>query len=342
MLKGIFHNNMDKYQENIWTLNMSDTDQNKTYSCHESNAAGYIVFTVFRSLIAFVCIMGNTLTIWTILKTPRLQLPPYSLILCLACVDLNSAAESALQIGLVITDIRYNWQSFRIICLLKETIDLFNIGANITCILFISIDRFISLISPMRYYDIMTMRKYRNMLAVSMIYIFVVAVTIIFREENLTQKSKICSHSYFLSAKASLILIVHVAIPSAVITIMYISIACIAYRKSKEMLPNRSCQFKITRVMTFVLGIYLGSYLPAMIMLSLPDTRITCELWYIVTLLFYSNTWLNPLAYAWLNRDFRQVFKKAFQSLHESITKCGVMKGNKIGVATINVRERHK
>ena len=113
--------------------------------------------------------------------------------------------------------------------------------------------------------------------------------------------------------------------------ILYIYVATVAYKKSKQIAPqpqvldgstaetldNQKAQWKITKFLALVLGVYYGSYLPMVIMrASDPNNVNRCDSSKIMGL-FAMTIWglninVNPFLYVWKSRNFRICVKKIF------------------------------
>ncbi len=70
---------------------------------------------------------------------------------------------------------------------------------------------------------------------------------------------------------------------------------------------------KITRMLGLVLGVYLCAYIPSAITASILNGQVSSTAFMIdktVALFWWSNSWANPLIYAWKNIEFRRAFKR--------------------------------
>ena len=64
-------------------------------------------------------------------------------------------------------------------------------------------------------------------------------------------------------------------------------------------------------MMAIIMGTYYGFYLPAFVDFLLDyDQNIKGYLNRIFWAMFYFNALLNPIIYAWMNRDYRNAFRK--------------------------------
>ena len=70
---------------------------------------------------------------------------------------------------------------------------------------------------------------------------------------------------------------------------------------------------KISRMLGLVLGAYVFSTMPQLIMACITFKTITLESVERYTVaLYWANTWVNPLIYTWRLKEFRIAFKKIF------------------------------
>ena len=76
---------------------------------------------------------------------------------------------------------------------------------------------------------------------------------------------------------------------------------------------------KTTRMMAIIIGTYYALYLPSIVNYLVDyDRNVERYVFHIITLLYYFNAVLNPVIYAWMNRDFRNAFKKILRLKNKS------------------------
>ena len=122
-----------------------------------------------------------------------------------------------------------------------------------------------------------------------------------------------------------------VVVVMVMVAALYIRIGQIAYRASRDMKRvgaiggeatnknsdtiqnNQSkAQKKITSVLSLVIGVFVVTYIPSMIVISLA-ARLPAQysirwLLALCIVIWNINTFSNPIIYAWKNKDFKKAF----------------------------------
>ena len=76
---------------------------------------------------------------------------------------------------------------------------------------------------------------------------------------------------------------------------------------------------KTTRMMAIIIGTYYALYLPSIVNYLVDyDRNFERYVFHIITLLYYFKAVLNPIIYAWMNRDFRNAFRKILRMKNKS------------------------
>ena len=278
----------------------------------------YIFFLVFREFEALAAVIGNTITIFIVLKYEFLRTNTNYLIVSLAIADVNTiwnAIFGPLTDGPWF-DCNADWQIFCVLRLFMETI---NSAGNLYSILLISIDRFLYISYPLRYEIFVTRARVVWTLVGVWVWVVLNAMLII-PYYNIDGHTRLCATSAVVpSIIETAFYLPGFAIVSTITAAMYSRIAYIAYRRSRDCagtssgVSNRSN--KILRMLSLVLGLYFLLWLPALVMfsfLSADSPGWLVELYHMVALLWFVNSWINPFIYAWHSSEFRRGFRKFF------------------------------
>ena len=68
---------------------------------------------------------------------------------------------------------------------------------------------------------------------------------------------------------------------------------------------------KTTKMMAILMGTYYGFFSPAILNYHMSyDPTVKAYVTFFVDALFYINAIVNPIIYAWMNKDFNEAFKK--------------------------------
>ena len=272
-----------------------------------------ITLNIMRILLGLTAICGNSVIVACVFRYTALRTPTYYFIANLAVADFlngcNMVAVPAMNLlvcaGLSAT--RFPIEGFR------PGLTYLGFLMNNLAIFYIALERFICIKVALRYNSIVTFS--RALLTVVFTWICGGIVTFLLAMLDL--------------AETIIILAGICSIVSLVTVLLYIYVAVIAYKKSKQVAPqpqvidgrtaealdNQRVQWKITKFMALVLGMYFGSYLPwAIIRASAPDSLNTCRpsaiIGFFVVIIWGINININPYLYVWKSKNFRACIKK--------------------------------
>ena len=190
--------------------------------------------------------------------------------------------------------------------------------------MYLSVDRYIYIANPLRYHDLVTQRRVAIILTLSWIACLLSLPPVVFFGNHL-QVGMPCKFLIFLDGWAKNLILAPSFVLLFSLTIgFHLAIANIAHRQARQIQAqqqpydtsavaiNQSTK-KISRTLGAVLGVYIFSVIPQVVLSSiisknpnlLPIEKFT-------NLLFWANTWVNPLIYAWRLKDFKIAFKKIF------------------------------
>ena len=214
--------------------------------------------------------------------------------------------------------------SFVPICLVEKTFSLISIRANCINILWISIDRLLYIAYPLKYPLWQSTTKTFTLIAVTWGYLIIETPLFIYFGHAL-KPGGICKVSVILNDFLyDYYFTPPITVCLSITIVCYIIIARIAHKQSiaiaaqhhpfetLEASIHRS-QKKIAKMMFTVLASYLLSYLPQFLFAQLlqnkrTEPRVIMER--IASLIFYTNSFANPIIYAWKSQEFKRAFKK--------------------------------
>ena len=102
---------------------------------------------------------------------------------------------------------------------------------------------------------------------------------------------------------------------------------------------------KTTRMMAIIIGTYYALYLPSIVNYLVDyDRNVERYFFHVITLLYYFNAVLNPVIYAWMNRDFRDAFRKILRLKNKSKSCSGsnINTGTSISFSTQSVHQSNQ
>ena len=276
--------------------NQSDTDCSDSCGNKFRPEPVVIINCVLNAPLILIAIIGNTLVLAAISRTPQLR-SPSAILLC-------SLAISDLLVGFVVqplyiaTELTENDFLYKVVNILSFCA----CGVSLATMTAISVDRFLALHYHMRYPNLMT--AYRAIFASVTLWIVVFVVSFsTFWKEN----------AYYFSAAVSIVICLLVSI-SCYIRIYKIvrhhQLQIHAQRQAVESTEaSQNMERSIKRAMdTFVFFVVLClCYVPlfiAMVMFGISHIQLN-NTWNFTDTIAYMNSSINPLLYCWRLRELR-------------------------------------
>ena len=299
--------------------NITDVLANPTQVTLSTSVLG--VFFTVRVMWSILAIAGNSLTITCIAKFTSLQSCTNYLVASLAVGDL---IQGLLTPGVILHHMLQNQPSFVPICMIEKTFSAIAIRANFMNILWISLDRFFYIAYPLHYPLWQSEEKAGILIGLTWGYLILDTPLIMYFAKVLKPGgvcklslviNRVFYNSYFVS-QMFICIIVTIA--------CYIAIARIAYKQGRAISAQQqpfetieasihSKQKKIAKMMFTVLASYMLSYIPQYILTMVIQnkrTQLTLTIEKVTTLIYYTNSFINPIIYAWKSKEYKAAFKK--------------------------------
>ena len=278
---------------------------------------------------AIVIVLANLLTLIVVKRTIRLRkVPANTFILSLACADAMIGILSPATLMTAITNDKYVWISA--VCVFRGPYYAM-FSTSLITLLAIAIDRYMAVVHPLTYRMRMTIHIARNIC----ICIWLVELTL---WETLTcyYGSRIsvgngrsgAAHDIFPGKSFAFLTQIEILMPILGNVILYIVIYMKLRKRAVVPVSNitsmeslnvsqPSAKTKVfTKMMALVVGYLILAWSPYYIIIPLcqmndPGTPT----WYVymfdfVSVLLYTNSFMNPVIYSWQNRDFRDAYVK--------------------------------
>ncbi|KAK6182222.1 hypothetical protein SNE40_009951 [Patella caerulea] len=314
-----------------WNVSASSTNNSDSIYADDSELDtklfGRIIAAIMIMFIPFI-LGGNLIVLIAVMSFVKLQTVTNYFVVSLAFADLLVGAGTIplyavfhLQTGNVVEN--------KTACLIRYALVVESCGASLLNLLFISIDRFIAVIYPLRYYSLVTPKRAKVSILILWIYITFVSL-LPTMGWNLWNDDSVCDF-YEIFPKAYVVissfLLISVCICLA--TLMYVRIFLEAKRQHKKMVietAHRSTSIKrrlerdlsSAKAMATVLLMFVIFWLPYLA--SAPfrfSPYMSNDLINVIKdfalCLSMSNSMINPMIYALLRKDFRAAFKQVLQ-----------------------------
>ena len=286
--------------------NQSDTDDSGSCGDNFRPETVVIINCVLNAPLMLISIIGNTLVLAAISRTPQLRSPSTILLCSLAISDLLVGfVVQPLYIASELTENDFVYQVLSILSFCA-------CGVSLATMTAISVDRFLALHYHMRYPNLMTSHRAICASVTLWIVIFVISSSTFWKV-----------NAYYFSAAVSIVICLLVS------TVCYIRVYRVVRHHQLQIHAQRQAvestetsqrmERSIKRAMdTFVFYIVLVlSYLPlfiAMVMLGLPQIQVTSA-WNLTNTIAYMNSSINPVLYCWRLRELRTAIKKTVRQM---------------------------
>ena len=302
--------------------------------------SGNVLIGIFLFLIIFLTIAGNTLVCLAVLMNRKLRSVSNIFIVSLSLADL--LVGTIVMIPAALSEIFQEWILAESFCSIWAGFDVMFSSASVLNVCLISLDRYIAVMSPLRYKVLVTHKRAIAMLAVAwgiaVLASFIPLQTGLHNPDipsltNLTLLSDVPQCLFIPS-------LIYVIIASTVTILLPIIIALILYyRVSKEAkrqacfvgvlitpsnmllgakMANKHIREPFTRKATITLGIIVGAYVVTwtpFLVTNLTDAICRCvppKVFGSFVWLGYCNSLVNPIIYPLFMRDFRKIYIAGF------------------------------
>ena len=308
-------------------------EYNSTTTSRLNNLILNQVYEYGRQFVYFsegiVIIIANILTLIVVIRTKKLRdVPANTFIMSLACAD---GMIGVLLPAIILTLLTYD-QNIWIVsaCIFRGPYyAMFSI--SLSTLLAIAIDRYVAVVHPLIYKMQMTVTIAR--FTCICIWLLQLALwetlTCYYGLQISVQNDRpAAAHDIFPGISFFFLSQVEILLPVIGNLILYLAIYIKLRRRAAVSVSSTSNQNSsnanqpsaktksFTKMMALVLGYLLLAWLPYYIIIPLykvnnPATPI----WYVymydvVSIVLYSNSFVNPVIYSWQNRDFREAYAK--------------------------------
>ncbi len=311
---------------------------NRTYHT-QAEILGLTVNTtllVIQGLQGCVAIITNLITIIAVAKYTFLKEEPMSrFVVSLGCADLLGGLAAFIDITLD-SDLQLNstpWLVLHVLCMTKWCLHFFSLLGNIFNSLFVTVDRLIYIILPMRYVSIVT--TFRASVSILFLWLVVAVHTILvvtFHYDVITDMNNCLVLGDLRKMWMYIIITEYLLIVFGIIIPCYCKII-LTIRHLRQTEPHLSHyppdqqenqrqkikQHKLAVTMGWVLGTFIICNIIPVISNSVvklfdfdPLSFNAMLSFRIAKLIFWTQSMLNIFIYGWKNKTFRKAYKKLF------------------------------
>ena len=297
--------------ENHFVYVRNKMTNNRTYEVEATNVV-FMVTMVIRDVEVILSVLGNGLVLVAFYRCSYLRIPTGYLITSLSFCDMIGATLAPLVQVMAYHRGTTLWY---ILCHHKLFLLIIFVYGNNAFALLIALERFITLAYPK---TILTTRRIVSAIFGVFVLLIVYATVVQFTSNisKLDHTECMASDAFpteLYNFGAYLLYFVLLCIG-----LIYLQIGRIAWKRSCDTdetgISSQKAQWKITKMITAVLVLYVLSYIPVIITLRLIHNDLTNRMfplcYYIASVIAFCSTWINPLLYGYLDSHYRRAFFK--------------------------------
>ncbi|KAM3876353.1 trace amine-associated receptor 1-like [Diretmus argenteus] len=278
-----------------------------------------VLFNTLLSSIALLTVMLNLLVIISISHFRQLHTPTNVLLVSLAVSDL---LVGLLVIPLRIYSLQSCWFLGNLVCALFYFVTFIVMSASVGSMVLISVDRYVAICNPLRYSSMMTTSRVK--ICVCLCWICSVFYNCMILKDYLPDLFSPCQRECVVVINyvtGAVDLIFTFVGPVTVIIVLYVRVFMVAVSQARVMrsqiaavksstvtVITKKSEIRAARTLGIVLLVFLGCifpyYCPSLAGEDTSTTGTTIEIW-----LFYFNSCMNPLIYAFFYPWFRKAMK---------------------------------
>ncbi|KAL4235913.1 negative regulation of acetylcholine secretion [Mactra antiquata] len=299
-----------------------------------------ILIGIVLSLIIVMTILGNAMVCIAVFNNKKLRTVSNVFITSLSLADL--LVGTIVMIPATLNEIFQHWILAKGFCVVWAGFDVMLCSASVLNVCLISLDRYIAIMSPLRYKVLVTYKRSFCMLGaawgIAIAASFIPLLSGIHNPElpSLTDLTLLTESPQCLFIPS----LIYVLVVSTVTILLPIMVAFVLYYRVSQEAKRQACFVGIlitptnmllgakvsnkhirepfTRKATITLGIIVGAYVVTwtpFLVVNIVDAACRCvpaRLFSACVWLGYCNSLINPIIYPFFMRDFRKVYVKFF------------------------------
>ncbi|ELU11844.1 hypothetical protein CAPTEDRAFT_188652 [Capitella teleta] len=305
------------------------TDYTTTEQTPIGFSAAHIAVVTAGCVFSILGIMTNMLLLVAYVKHPELRSPTNLILVNQSIADLMTCGLSPIYYSLSHTEVgKHLLSRYKYLCLATVCAIVLSLWASLFTLLSLSFERMINIRFPFHYVRLVTeplVKRFTIALWIAMVAI----VSLPLFGLNTWQSDQVCSaftafpKIFFINVflLTSFIIVILVGVLNLVICAVAISKRKIHPSGTETEQLQMKSQYKLTKMFLVVVGVFYFFWMPYIILNMIALLGVNTLLggaipeWFVMFLEFSKTLHalcgsLNPLIYAWKNREFRRAFRK--------------------------------
>ena len=281
-----------------------------------------IPIAVISFLIIPVILCGNILVVLAIYKNKGLQNATNIFVASLAGGDLLVGVMS-IPIYITLKFIRPDWANSRWPCTVSHASFTFPVGISLFSLLFVSVDRYIYIMKPLKYPKYMNVRNAVVLVIFMWIYVTIGVGIPFMGWTNWTNETKVCKVSAVSHRMYSFLKMFHMLIAFVATATLNCIILCTAYKNMKTIAIQRRVVgapirenpgYRTAKMFGLVVGLFYLCWIPyysIYVVVGLKEKDLStaiCTANHATLVLALCNSFFNPFIYTSMNKDFKSAF----------------------------------
>ncbi len=263
-----------------------------------------------RVAFGALALAANGLMIAAFTRYPSLRTKTNTLLINL-CITDSLAGICNLNVPLV----HYAVADNDIILKLHQFLFVLTSFGEVTALLLIGVERYLHIVHPVKYSNRVTTKRLLKVISVSWVVLLLIAV-------NITLKAPKSIYEFFEHSVNAVLVALVIWLQVLMLSILYLAVYWHARKHlNTHVHPhgipiNMSYRYRLFKMTAIIFSVYAVSNGPALLSGTLVAAKLIHPADYVkycfdINRVFYAlQTWINPIIYAWKNKQIKIAFRK--------------------------------